>query len=344
MFNKLIEYALSSSTIREFKTEKGHKTRGTVNLWVNSPYGTGKSSSVNPIIESKLGVIIQDYSMPGLIGTIKKDGIATIGDIRLLPNTTAILEEFQDVRRDARSVLLSLMEDHRYTRTMGFEILKAEHKITDGFGFIAEGTRIDIFVQCSFIVFSMSYRTPSTLDLALLSRCVPVFLDTAKEEQTNLFVKGQRLDIDYQKINKARDELKNMTIVVSKRTRTDITEMYDYSTLKPENLPRAMWDYVRIAYLEGYFTGVNEINIDIIESLEWLVKVQELGYAKRSLTKTAYEIYLYLHNQEDPLRAVEIADELKFSREYTSRMLSDLVKKKLINKREISKEVVYYVG
>lgn len=343
MLNKLIEYVLSSSTINEFHTEKKHKTRGTLNLWINSPYGTGKSSSVNPIVESKLGIIIQDYTMPGLIGTIKKDGLATMGDIRLLPNTTGILEEFQDVRMDSRKVLLSLMEDHRYTRTMGFEILKAEHVIRDGFGFVAEGTRIDIYVRASFIVFSMAYRTPSTLDLALLSRCIPVFLDTAKEEQTSLFVKGQKLNIGYDKVAKAREDLSNMSVAVSKKTRIDISEMYDYSTLKAENLTRAMWDYTRIAYLEGYFTGVNEINIDIIESISWLVRVQELGYAKRSLTKTAYEIYLFLLNQEEPMRSIKIADELKFSREYTSRMLSELIKKQLISKKEVSKEVVYYV-
>ncbi|GAI03441.1 unnamed protein product, partial [marine sediment metagenome] len=62
---------------------------------------------------------------------------------------------------------------------------------------------------------------------------------------------------------------------------------------------------------------------------------QELGYAKRSLTKTAYEIYLFLLKQEDFMRTVEIAKTLKFSREYTSRMLSELVKKRLVHKREV---------
>lgn len=343
MLNKLFEYVLSSATIKEFITEKGHKTRGTLNMWINSPYGTGKSSGINPIVESKLGVLIQDYSMPGLIGTIKKDGIATVGDIRLMPHTTALLEEFQDVRRESRAVLLSLMEDHRYTRTMGFEILKAEHIIEDGFGFIAEGTRISIYLQSSFIVFSMAYRTPTTLDLALLSRCVPVFLDTTKEEQTSLFVKGQKLNIDYETVKKTREELKNLSVVIPKDIREKIASKYDITRMKPENMTRAMWDYVRIAYLEAHTAGVNEITDETIDSTEWLVKIQELGYAKRSLTKTAYEIYLFLLKQEDFMRTIEIAKTLKFSREYTSRMLSELVKKRLVHKREVSKEVVYYV-
>ena len=97
MFNKLLGYTLASASIREFRTEQGHKTRGTINLWVNSPYGTGKSSIMNSIVRQGLGVIIQDYSTPGLIGTIKRDGIAVIGSIRHLPNTTAILEEFQNL-------------------------------------------------------------------------------------------------------------------------------------------------------------------------------------------------------------------------------------------------------
>lgn len=341
MLNKLIEYVLSSATIREFKTEKGHKTRGTINLWLNKPYGIGLSSSVSHIVEDKLGVIIQDYSRPGLIGTIKKDGIAAIGDIRLLPNTTAILEEFQEAKREARSVMLSLIEDHRYTRTLGFEVLKPEHVITDGFGFVAEGTRIDIYLKASYIISSMAFKTSTTLDLALLSRCIPIYLDTSKEEQKSLFVEGKKIEIDVNKIRKRREELMDFSVIIPEKTRIDVSEMYDYSNIRAENMPRAMWDYVRVAYLESYNMGVNEINIDVIEALRWLVKIQELGFAKQSLTKTAYEIYLFLLKQEEPLKAIKIAKTLNFSREYTSRMLSELVKRRLVNKTEVSNEVVY---
>jgi len=235
------------------------------------------------------------------------------------------------------------MEDHRYTRTMGFEILKPEHKIADGFGFVAEGTRIDIYLKASYIISSMAFKTSTTLDLALVSRCVPIYLDTAKEEQTDLFVDGKPIDIDYKLVKRTREELKDLSVIVPEKTRLDISEMYDYSKIAPENLTRAMWDYTRIAYIEGFRVGVNEINIEIIDSLRWLVNVQELGYAKRSLTKTAYEIYLFLLKQEEPKRAVEVAEELKFSREYTSRMLAELIKRQLIEKRVVSKEVVYYV-
>jgi hypothetical protein len=343
MLQKLIEYVLSSSTIREFKTERGHRTRGSVNLWVNSPFGTGKSSIVNPIIGDKLGVLIQDFTMPGLIGTIKKDGTAIIGDVKLLPRTTGVLEEFQDVKHDTRKVLLSLMEDHRYTRTMGFEVIKAVDITADGFSFYADGTRLEIFTQASFLVFSMAYRSPTTLDLALLSRCVPMFLDAAKEEQRDLFVGGKRMTFRRKLIERTREELNNLTIVVPEVVRKDVAEMYDGSTISPEYLARAMWDFTRIAYIQARFEGVNEVDIDIIQDQEWLVHLQELGYAKRSLTKKAYEAYLFLTNQEDPLRTVEVAEHLGMSREYTSRVLSELVKRRLVDRREISKEVVYYV-
>jgi len=312
-------------------------------MWINSPYGTGKTSSLNPIIDAKLGVVLQDYSRAGLIGSIKKDGIATIGDVRLLANTTAILEEFQEANREARACLLSLMEDKRYVRTLGFEILKPEHVIESGFGFVAEGTRISIYLQASYLVFSMAYRTSTTLDSALLSRCVPVFLDTAKEEQSDLFIKGQRLKLDIKRIKRMRRDLKDMSVIVPAELRKRIASKYEGSRIRAENMTRAMWDYTRIAYLEACATGVNEITAETIDSAEWIVKLQELGYTKRSLTKTAYGIYLFLLKQQEMLRAVEIAKELNLSREYTSRMLSDLVKKQLVHRSEISNKVVYYV-
>lgn len=312
-------------------------------MWINSPFGTGKTSSINPIVEAKLGVVLQDYSRAGLIGTVKKDGIATVGDVRMLPNTTAILEEFQEAKRDSRACLLSLMEDKRYIRTLGFEILKAEHIIESGFGFVAEGTRITIYLQASYLVFSMAYRTPTTLDLALLSRCIPVFLDTAKEEQFSLFTKGQKLDIDYKGIKRMREDLKDVSVIVPTKIRERIASKYKNSKIRAENMTRAMWDLTRIAYLESCVTGVNEITADVIDSVRWLVKIQELGYTKRSLTRTAYEIYLLLLKQNDMVRAVEIAKDLNLSREYTSRMLGELVKKQLIHRSEISNKVVYYV-
>lgn len=343
MLNKLIEYVLSSATVKELRTEKGHKTRGTINLWINSPYGTGKSSSITSMMGGELGVIVQDYSMPGLIGTIKKEGLAVVGDIKLLPNTTAFLEEFQNTTRDERGVMLSLMEDHTYTRTLGFEVLKPEHIVKDGFGFIAEGTRISIYLQASFVIFSMTYRTPTTLDTALLSRCIPLFLDTAKEEQTSLFVKGRELGIDPIKIKKTREELKGTSVIIPEEIRELIASKYTTAHIKAENMTRAMWDYARIAFLDSHQTGVNELTEDIIDNVEWLVRIQELGYAKRSLTRTAYEIFMYLVSKDDMVRAIEIGKKFKLSREYTSRQLSDLVKKRLINKASVSKKVVYWV-
>jgi len=343
MFNKLLGYTLASASIREFRTEQGHKTRGTINLWVNSPYGTGKSSIMNSIVRQGLGVIIQDYSTPGLIGTIKRDGIAVIGSIRHLPNTTAILEEFQNTTKDQRAVMLSLMEDQRYSRTLGFEILKPEHIIEDGFGFVAEGTSLEIHLRASFVVLSMTYQTPTALDRALLSRCVPVFLDTSVTEQTDLFIKGKELDINTSEIKRAREELKGTSVIIPEKTRETIAKKYQTAKIRPENLTRAMWDFARVAYIEAFVSGANEITKEIIDNIDWLVRVQELGYAKRTLTKTAYDIYLYLAREQREMTTTEISEALGLSREYTARLLTTLVKKNLLHRATVSKNIVYWV-
>ncbi len=341
--SKIIKFVLMSATLGEFSTERKHKTRGAVNMWLNAPFGTGKTSLITPLAQEGLAVFVHDYTVAGLVGTIKRTGLATIGEIRNLADNTAILEEFQNTPKTSRAILLSLMEDHHYSRILGFEILKPECVEEEGFSFKAEGTRLSIQLRASFIVLSMSYRTPSTLEEALLSRCIPVFLDASVEEQTDLFVKGNSLSVKGSEIRKAREELKGVSVLVPTRVRERIAKKYRKSEIKPENLTRAMWDFTRVAFLTAYERGENEITKETIEETEWLIKVQEIGYAKRTLTKSAYEIYLMLANSDKPLTASEVAEKMKLSREHTSRILNELVKRKLAKKVQVSKKVCYFV-
>jgi len=340
---KLIKFVIMSSTLGEFQTERGHKTRGALNMWLNSPFGTGKTSLITPLAQEGLAVFVHDYTVAGLVGTIKRTGLATIGEIRNLADKTAILEEFQNTPKTSRTILLSLMEDHHYSRILGFEILKPECIEEEGFTFKAEGTRLSIQLRASFIVLSMSYHTPSMLENALLSRCIPVFLDTSVDEQADLFVKGHSVQVNAKDVKRAREELKGLSVTIPAKVREKIAKKYRKVEMKPEFLTRAMWDFVRVAFLTAYENGQNEITKETVEETEWLIEVQQLGYAKRTLTKSAYEIYLMLANSDKPLTASEVATKMNLSREHTSRILNNLVKQKLAKKAQVSKKVCYFV-
>ena len=340
---KLIKFVLMSATIHSFRTERGHETRGAINMWLNAPFGTGKTSLISPLAQEGLAVLIHDYTVAGLVGTIKRTGLVTIGEIRNLADNTAILEEFQNTPKTSRAILLALMEEHKYSRILGFEILKPENIEESGFCFRAEGTRLSIQLRASFIVLSMTYNTPSMLENALLSRCIPVFLDTSIDEQADLFVKGHSVQVNAKDVKRAREELKGLSVTIPARVRERIAKKYRKTQMKPEFLTRAMWDFVRVSYLTAYESGENEITKEAVEETEWLIEVQQLGYAKRTLTKTAYEIYLMLANSDKPLTASEVATKMNLSREHTSRILNELVKRKLAKKAQVSKKVCYFV-
>lgn len=343
MLTKLIKYALMSSTIKAFRTEKGFFTRGTINLWIVKPYGVGTTAIFKQLEKDGIGRIVRDYTVPGIIGTIKKDGTVVVGEVKKFVNTTVFIDEFQEIERKPRAVLLSLMEDHRYSRTLGYEISQPVTTTEDGFEVSGIGTTLDVFVRASYIVSTMRFKTGSVLELALLSRGIPIFLDISMEEQLKLYLNADKINIKSSDIEKAREELKNQIIFFPERFRERVANKYKEINIRPQNIVRAMWDYSRIAFLQSYEEGTNEITPEILDEVDWLIDVQRMGYAKLTLTRAAYEIFIYLFSEKKTVSSKKIAEQFGFSREYAVRMLDSLLKNKLISKTRVSKGVFYYV-
>lgn len=346
---EIIELALVSAPIGKLRIQNKHgkwfETRGQVNVLIVAPFGAGKSSFLNAVMSAGLGEVITDYTMAGIIGTIKKDGTLIEGTIIDTAGRTTMIDEFQKFRNAERQALLSLMEDQWFKRSLGYKIQVPITKKGEFYEIRAEHNWFWIRVITQFIISAMQFSNRSTLNKALLSRAFPLILDADPSDAFLMFLEGNKLRFD-PKIQDIRDKVKHLSPEVSFEVAQYLAKHYeDYVNrfqLESGYIIRGLTDMSRLAGVKALLEGRTEVTKEDIDYVLRFAKIQMMGYNLQSLTPSAMEVYQAILNNRDGINQKKIIEVTGLPRMTVYRALELLLSKDLIMQMKVGRKVYYY--
>jgi len=346
---EIIELALASAPVGKLRIQnkngKWFETRGQVNILIVAPFGVGKSSFLNAVMKAGLGEVITDYTLAGIIGTIKKDGTLIEGTIVDTAGRTTMLDEFQKFRHAEREALLSLMEDQWYKRSLGYKLVVPVHKKGEFYEIKAEHNWFWIKVITQFIISAMEFSNRSTVNKALLSRAFPLIFDAEPSEAFLTFLEGNKLRFD-PKIQDIREKIKHLSPELSYKTAQYLAKQYeDYVNkyqLEAGYILRGLTDLSRLAGIKALIDGRTEITKEDIDNVLQYAKLQIMGYNMQSLTPSALEVYQVILNNRNGINQRKIIDITGLPRMTVYRALEQLLAKELIAQMKVGRKVYYY--
>jgi hypothetical protein len=225
--------------------------RPQLHILIVSPFGTFKSSLTKRlrILHEKNIYCIDDFTKPGLEGSIGKDGDYVPPLLVRLGGKVLIIDEWNSIDYFGQGALLGLLENQKVARVLGFKV-KTPYKYNTRYGkFSIEENRITGEVQFSCISYAMEYPITSQKDKALLSRFTPLFLQPTIEylrENTRgnfeIIVEDWSCDVEDIIIsNKAYCEFHDHYFNYIQENKLAPTETDDYGYI-----PRVMSDIIRL--------------------------------------------------------------------------------------------------
>lgn len=160
------------------------KLKPQMNVLIVSPFGTKKSTMFRSLVERYPTdfIILDDYSPPALMGSISKLGMFIKGTLLELGGKTLIIDEFSEIKGKSKTVLLNLIENQRFRRSLGFRMFQPFHSKSKFHEYHGKENMIWGKIQFTVIAGSMYWTTKYTKDRALLSRFNPVFLEPTLDE------------------------------------------------------------------------------------------------------------------------------------------------------------------
>jgi len=265
--------------------DKEFMLRPQLHILLVSPFGTFKSSITKKLEKQYSNTIypIDDFTKPGLEGSIAKDGDYVPPLLTRLGGKLLIIDEWNNVDFFGQRALLGLLENQRVSRTIGFKV-KTPYKHKNKYGyFIIKDNRIFGTMLFSCIAYAMEYpvREGSQKDKALLSRFTPLFI------QPNLtymraHTRGE-FDINISDYSGNIEE-----VIIEKKTYLEFhNQYYNYvqaKSLVPIDsddfgyLSRVMSDIIRF----GVFNYLSKNN-----TTDKKIVIKEASYFK--------EMFIYIH-------------------------------------------------
>lgn len=174
LINDVISASFSTPRLGGIKLYQNNKIMtisSKVNTLLIQPFGTGKTTA----LISNMGEFpITDYTIPGLIGTIKDTGEFVKGSLFQYEGKTLLIDEIHNVPVKSKNALLDLLEFGRHKRSLGYSLKKAiSHKYR--YSYVkGKGTIFEIGVDFSCIASGTRIFNRSPNDKAWLSRFIVI--------------------------------------------------------------------------------------------------------------------------------------------------------------------------
>jgi DNA-binding CsgD family transcriptional regulator len=330
--------------MKSIKTEDGYEVRPQLHTLIISPFGSGKSSIFRDLEKkAQVGYRLTEYTLPGIIGTIRPSGLVTKGFVLRCAGRVLIIDEFQKLDATAKDALLNILEEQFYRRNLGFEVNPPYKDKTDFYEVACEGNSFEISVRFSSIIGTMYYKRDRIEDLALLSRCFPVALSFTTDDALKLYL-GE-YQIDFSEVKKNIDDYMHAEVLLKEKQRKEIAEGYktlvkDYDVLAGF-VTRSMWDISRIAAILSIADGSYEVTSESVMRALKFAPYELSGYARAQLNQTEMRVYSFIL-QNKAASVTEISKELSISETQVKAALGNLMLLKLIEKGQYGKEVFYY--
>jgi len=264
--SKLISYSLASIKIKRLiieEEEGDYSLRPQLHILLRAHTGSLKSTVLREIALRTNGILVDEATSPGLVGTIDSKtfqfipGVAWVGRNRLI-----LMDEFKIRRKtDDWVVFLKLLEDQYYSKRIGVFSGKFEEYDDDLFVKVDKG-QIEMKTRCAFVVATMKkfefYRSEEFK--AFLTRCIPYEYKFDIEEIKEILRKGRFL--------KVTEYNPGPEVRITKREYSKILNFVDKhierSDVARENFARIVGDLVRIHAVKRNFSGKEALKI-----IEW---------------------------------------------------------------------------
>ena len=345
VITKVIEYSIVSARMGELFTDSGFKTRGQLNVLIVSSFGSGKSALFKSIEKEGLGLRLTDYSMPGLIGTIKSSGRVVKGFVVHARGKTLLIDEFQKFGKREKDALLSIMEDHFYRRPLGFNVDPPIEEGDEFYRLKAEENYFEVYSKLSFIVGCMYFRRKTIDDFALLSRCYPIVLTMSEDDAFDLYLGKSRFRLG-KHLEKKRDLLAHRDVYVSEEMQRLMSKLYRDSMkgFKVESgfITRGLWDLTRIAAIESALKGYEEVIEEEVYNAIKFAPIQLLGYSRGQLTMKQMDVYSVICSNPEGIKPKEIIEETGLPEATVMQALKELLKFKLVEVVRVGKNTIYF--
>jgi DNA-binding transcriptional ArsR family regulator len=345
VITKIIEYSIVSARMGDLYTSSGFKTRGQINVLLVSSFGSGKSVLFRTIEDAKLGIRCTDYTMPGIIGTIKANGRVVKGFVIHARGSTLLIDEFQKFGKKEKDALLSLMEDHFYRRPLGYNVDPPVEESDEFYTLRAKENYYEVYSKLSFIIGSMYFRRKTLDDYALLSRCFPVVLTMTENDAFDLYLGKTRFKLS-DKLEKKREIVAHRDIFVSDEIQKLMAELYKESmkgfTLESGFIARGLWDLTRISAVESALKGYGEVVEEEVYNAIKFAPIQILGYGRGQLTVKQMDVYSVICSNTEGINPSRIIEETGLPEATVMQTLKELVNMNLVEVVRVGKNTMYY--
>lgn len=343
----VMEASLNSAKAKKLvlhQKNKRFETRSQIHTMLVMPFGSGKTTSLIEAPKKKMS-ILTEYTAPGMLGSISKDGRPILGEIVKCAGMCVGLDEIQKYTYTCRDALLNLLEQQFYNRNLGYGSLttiKQNRKyykillkqgdntmrIESRFSCIATGTfkpnvtkndprkslaqsQNEMAYMSRFVVFGLALDLP---DMYKIIRGEPVFSIKGKDnyEETPEFE-------DYLKMSRQHEKIA-----------TGLKFIRKFGPDKFGFLTRNCLDIARLSAYKDRGSGSVEIWPDLLQFIPLFL------YNIVSSTLSLGQFKVLNNYQKNQFSQKEIAEELQVSEAYVSKVivqLSDLGL--LVNKEDL---------
>lgn len=122
VLDEILSACASSAQAPKLKLEQSRgifETRAQIHTILVLPFGAGKTTGIVNLPKTRFSVLTE-YTAPGMLGTVSKDGRPVLGEIVKNAGKCIGLDEFQKYTWKAREALLNLLEQQFYARNLGY--------------------------------------------------------------------------------------------------------------------------------------------------------------------------------------------------------------------------------
>jgi len=309
-------------------------TRAQIHVMLILPFGAGKTTGIVKLPASRFH-LLTEYTAPGMLGTILKDGRYSVGEIVKAAGKCVGLDEFQKYSWKSKEALLNLLEQQFYVRNLGYPSTSAIKQKRKFYSIeLKQGDNtMRIFSRFSCIATGMfkpnirmnalddkRITTGKIAEWAFMSRFIPVSLKLDLESMYKVISGNPVFTINrvdnYSETPVFDDYLK--LVEQHMKIAKDLPFIDVFGPDKYGIITRNCLDIARLSAYDSRNSGSVE-NWD-----KWLNFVPFFAYNSVFSTLTNNE-YLVLNSAVfENLGDSEIAQKMGFSRAYISKVLSRL--------------------
>lgn len=314
ILQRIISFCISSGKADPIlfkEKDKTFSTRGQLHCILLQPFGTGKSTALKNLPDI---YPLINFTLPGFVGTINKNGDLIDSALMSAAGRTLFIDEFHNLGDSARRAMLSLLEDQRYSRALGFS---TEKKMSINKKFFK--CRIDKnYINISHCRFSclatgLYMRKRVFNDMALASRFMILNVNTDRDYIWNM-LKGEGIQ-EYKKYNLLGGVKFDNYVSFLDDVKKVVDLMPFSDDLITQYLSRVVNDLARVVCYHNEIKG--NMTIERREDYtDWLglTPLMFYNHSTSSLTLAEYQILDSLIF--DGQNHTKISNDLKVSRQY----------------------------